>query len=123
MDSLRDRVLALKINPCGKVHELFGQPLHVEVMELQQKKVYLELQFESKSKLTVAEQTIIWSLVPSDVILGIWPWSLVMSCSYPALRSPSASSRIKNLHCFKDIWFVEIRSSSRPKNTKTLASH
>ncbi len=30
----------------------------------------------------VAEQTIICSLVPSDVIFGIWEWMRLMSCSY-----------------------------------------
>ncbi len=77
----------------------------------------LSASFLTAKSCSVAEHTIICSRVPSEVILGIWPWILLMSCSYlrtswigakvpyeaiclphPALSRPSASSRMKKRH-------------------------
>ncbi len=91
----------------------------------------------------VAEHTIICSRVPSAVIFGICPWMRLIRFSYlkrrfsgyntytliyfvfvychPAFSSPSASSRIKKRHWDKSRVFVEIRSSSRPMETKIFS--
>ena len=70
--------------------------------------------FLTSKSCNVAEQTIICLRLPSGVKVGIRPWSLFMKSLYPCFRSPSASSRTKNLHWERSKYPADISSSSLP---------